>query len=718
MSIRVIKKEKKFILHTKNTTYAFEVLKDHYLHHLYYGKKTNKFEEEKFFTWAFAPYVEEYGSNYGPASFAQEFSFYGSGDFRASALRVCGADGTGVTDFAYKSYRVFNGRADLDGLPAARVDENTKTLEITMLDSVTGCKLKLYYTVFADEDIISRYMKLENCGKECVRIDKCMSLMLDINRSDLDMLSLYGWHCRECNLQRVPLHHGIQSVFSRRGATSHFYNPFMALCTKKANEESGEVYGFNFVYSGSFLNEVEVDHRNTARVLMGLGSECFDYTLDVGESFTSPEAVMTYSAYGFGKMSRNFHRFVRERIMPPVALKPHPVVLNTWEAVWFDVDQELLVKFAEASNKEGFDMVVMDDGWFGARDDDRAGLGDWFENRRKFPEGLKPFVDKVKEKNIKFGIWIEPEMVNPDSDLYRAHPEWCLRVEGREPLQSRNQLILDMSNNDVIDYLMESFDKTFDGVSIDYFKWDMNRHMCNIGSVAHPSYRQGEVAFRYMKGVYRLLAWFGKRFPNAVIETCSGGGGRYDLGMMQYGIQIWTSDNTNPNDRTIIQSAAMMAYPAATMSCHVSNPHGDMKSLDYRYKVAVGGMLGSELNILEMSEEIRAEMKKQIAEYREFEHLMRLGEYYNLASPVSYDYSAYYYKNSDASEIILTLIERPDCKAGKTKLLKIKAADSSASYTDLRSGKKYSGEELKRGLSLKLCGEKDSAQLIYLKKDN
>ena len=718
MSIRIIKKEKKFIINTKNTTYAFEVSNDRYLRHLYYGKKTSKIESDSFQCIAFAPYLEELGDKYGPDSFMQEFSFYGSGDFHASALRVCGADGTGVTDFVYKTYRVFDGRAELDGLPAARADETTKTLEITMIDKVTGCKLKLYYTVFADEDIISRYMILENNGKESVRIDKCMSLMLDIKRSDLDMVSLYGWHCRECNLQRVPLHHGIQSVFSRRGATSHFYNPFMALCTRNANEERGEVYGFNFVYSGSFLNEVEVDHLNKTRVLMGLGSECFNYTLDAGESFTSPEAVMTYSANGFGKMSRNFHRFVRNRIMPPIALEPHPVVLNTWEAVWFDVDQELLINFAQAANKEDFDMVVMDDGWFGARDDDRAGLGDWYENRRKFPDGLKPFVDKVKAKGVKFGIWIEPEMVNPDSDLYRAHPEWCLRVAGREPLQSRQQLILDMSNNEVIDYLIAIFDKTFDGVSLDYFKWDMNRHMSNIGSIAHPAYRQGEIAFRYMKGVYKLLDWFGKRFPYAVIETCSGGGGRYDLGMMQYGIQIWTSDNTNPNDRTMIQSAAMMAYPATTMSCHVSNPHGDMKSLDYRYKVALGGMLGYELNILEMSSEMRAEMKKQIAEYREFEHLMRLGDYYNLASPFKYDYSAYYYTNEDSSEIIFTLIERPDCKAGKSKLLKIKAADATATYTDVISGKKYSGEDLKRGLSLTLTGEKDSAQIMYFKKDN
>lgn len=717
MSIRFIKKSNQFVITTKSTTYAFEILKERYLCHLYYGKKKNSFELPVHHEIAFSPYIPEHTAKYSSNNFLQEFSFFGSGDFRASALRLCGADGTGVTDFAYSGYEIMKGRPDIDGLPFARADENTQTLKIVMKDAVTKCTLSLFYTVFYDKDIISRYIKLENKGTDTVRIDKCMPMMLDIGRCDLDMISLYGRHIDECNLQRVPLHHGSQAVFSRRGTSSHHYNPFIALCTHKANEESGEVYGFNFVYSGSFLDEVEVDHNNSTRVLMGLGSDCFSYTLEAGDSFMSPEAIMTYSFAGFGKMTRNMHSFVRENIMPDIAKKPHPIVLNTWEAVWFDVDQELLIRFADAAKKVDFDMVVMDDGWFGARNDDRAGLGDWFANSTKFPEGLKPFVDKVKEKGVKFGIWIEPEMINPDSELYRAHPEWCLRVNGREPLQSRHQLVLDMSNKDVIEYLKDIFSKTFDGVAIDYFKWDMNRSLSNVGSCALPADRQGEIYFRYVKGVYELLRWFGEKFPNAVIETCSGGGGRYDLGMMQYGIQIWTSDNTNPYDRTEIQSAALMAYPAATMSCHVSNPHGDMKSLDYRYKVAVGGMLGYELNILEMSDDIKAEMKKQIAEYREFEHLMREGDYYNLASPVKYSYSAYYYTNKDRSEIILTLIEKAGCPAGKTKLLKLKAALKDAVYTDLRSGNKYTGAELNRGLALELTGEKDSAQLYYLRRD-
>ncbi len=717
MSIKFVKKTKQFLISTQNTTYAFEVINNRYLRHIYYGKKKKSIVSPELQGISFAPYIEAYGWKYSPDSMTNEISFFGSGDFRATALRICSADGTGVTDFVYKTYRIFDGRPQIDGLPFARADEDSQTLEITMLDTLSGCKLLLYYTTFPSTDIISRYMAIENNGKGSVKIEKCMPLELDLERCDLDMITLYGGHNRECNYQRVPLHHGTQSIMSRRGASSHQYNPFMALCTHKATEESGEAYGFNFVYSGSFLNELDVDQLNTTKVLMGLGSECFNYTLDVGERFESPEAVMTYSANGLGKMSRSFHKFTRNNIMPAISLEPHPVVLNTWEACYFDIDAEKLVRFAEEAKKTGFDMLVMDDGWFGARNNDDAGLGDWFENKSKFPHGLAAFAHSIREKGVKFGIWIEPEMVNPDSDLFRAHPEWCLHVEGREPLQSRNQLVLDMSNDDVVDYLIKLFDKTFDGVEIDYFKWDMNRHMSNVGSAALSAERQGEVSFRYMKGVYRLLAWFGERFPNAVIETCSGGGGRYDLGMMQYGIQIWTSDNTNPYCRTFIQSAAMTAYPAATMSCHVSDPNGSLASLDYKYKVAVGGMLGYELNILEMSEDIKKVISKQINEYKTFEDVMRLGEYYNLASPVKYDYSAYYYTNDDNSMLVLTVIEKEGCAAGCTKLLKLKRADAGASYTDMRTGKKYSGEELVKGLKLSLVGEKDSAQLYLFKKD-
>ena len=715
MSIQYLKDKKRFVIHTKHTTYAFDVVFDRYLYHIYYGKRTSALPDPVYPFKSFAPYMPGHNESHSPDLIPSECSFFGAGDFRPHGLRL-DSDGTGVTDFVYDSYRIFKGRRPLDGLPQARADAHTETLEVTLLDNVSGCKLKLYYTAFADYDVISRYMVMENHGRTPVTLEKCTPMMLDIARSDLDMITFYGSHNREMNMQRVPLHHGTQSVYSKRGASSHHYNPLCILCDHNATEERGDAYGFNLVWSGSFLTEVDVDQLAHTRVNLGLGSDCFSYTIAQGESFTSPEAVLTYSPSGTGLMSRRFHRFIRERIMPPISLEPHPVVLNTWEACSFDINEEKLIRFASEAHAVGFDMLVMDDGWFGARNHDRAGLGDWFENREKFPDGLAAFAKKIKARGVQFGIWIEPEMVNPDSDLYRAHPEWALRISGREPLLSRKQLVLDMANPDVVDYLISSFDTTFEGVPIDYFKWDMNRHMSLVGSTYLPVQQQKETFYRYMLGVYRLFDHFKRHYPNAIIETCSGGGGRYDLGMMQYGFQIWTSDNTDPYHRTHIQASAMMGYPAATMSCHVSNPHGSMRSLDYRYKVAVGGMLGYELNILDMTDEQKAEFAAQIAEYKGFDHIIRLGEYYPLVSPFTHPYSAYYYAWDDGCELLFTVIECANCKAGSTKRLRLKAAKAGATYVDMRTGKQYTGEELQKGLIVPLVGESDSAHLYHFKK--
>ena len=715
MPIRFMPQTAQFLIHTIHTTYAFDVVDGRYLRHIYYGPRTETVEPPDGRTYSFAPYLPANGSAHSPDTLPCEFSCFGSGDFRSTSLRI-NSDGTGVTDFTYASYRIFPGRAPLGGLPEARPDRDTETLEIAMTDEVSGCRLFLFYTVYPETDIIGRYMRVENGGRSPVRIEACMPLELPLARSDLDMISLWGGHNRECNLQRVPLHHGVQSVFSRRRASSHHYNPFTCLVGHRTTEDRGEAYGFNLIWSGSFRCEVELDQTNTAKMLVGLDADSLGYTLDPGRSFTSPEAVMTYSASGLGRMSRQFHGFIRQHLLPSAALEPHPVVLNTWEACYFDIDEAKLIRFAEEAAAVGFDMLVMDDGWFGARNHDRAGLGDWVPNPQKFPRGLAAFADDIRARGVRFGIWIEPEMVNPDSDLYRSHPDWAIRVPGREPLQSRHQLVLDFSNDAVVDYLIDRFGKTFDGVAVDYFKWDMNRHLSGVASPALPADRQGDVPFRYMKGVYRLLAWFRAHFPHAVIETCSGGGGRYDLGMMPYGFQIWTSDNTDPYARTRIQSAALTGYPAATMSCHVSDPHGSLHSLDYRYKVAVGGMLGYELNILNMSDKIKAAIASQIKDYKAFEHILRLGDYYNLASPFRHDYSAYYYASADASELLLTVIEQANARPGKTKRLKLTRADEHAVYTDYFTGATYTGHDLRHGLTLPITGERDRAELLYLRK--
>lgn len=716
MPIKFIKSSKRFIIETENSVLALELFKNRYLINLHYGEKKGRFSYDGKTKMPFGAYEGKY--RVCPDVLPLEISFFGSGDHRDTSLRITGEDGTGVTDFKYKSFRIFEGRRVIDGLPCARAEEGTETLEILMTDKISGCDLYLYYTAFPKTDVISRYMVVENKGKNSVRIDRCMPLELCLNRDDLDMIFLWGTHNAECNYQRVPTHHGVQSVGSRRGASSPQYNPFVALCAHNATETRGDAYGFNFVYSGSFLDEVEVDQLSRTTLHVGLNPADFSYTLSVGESFESPEAIMTYSGKGLGQMTRNLHAFTKNNIMPPKASLPHPVVLNTWEACYFNIDEEKLLALAEKSAKLGIDTLVVDDGWFGARINDRAGLGDWYENPDRFPRGLAAFAKDVRAKGVKFGIWIEPEMVNPDSELYRAHPDWVLRAPHREPMLSRGQLVLDMSRDDVLEYLTQTFEKTFAEVQPDYFKWDMNRHMCGVGSAALPAHRQGEVAFRYMKGVYRLLSWFKERFPNAVIETCSGGGGRYDLGMMSYGVQIWTSDNTTPEQRIFIQSGAITAYPSITMSCHVSDPHGDVRSLDYRYKVAIQGMLGYELNVLETSDGINEKISEQITEYRKIEHIMRDGEFFRLSYPEKEKYSAYYYATADRGEILLSVVEKPECRAGSTKLIRVREAIDGATYTDLYSNRRYTGRELREGLYLPLMGGGDTARLYLFTKND
>ena len=716
MPIKFIKSSKRFIIETERSVYAIELYKNRYLINLHYGEKKGRFSFEGKQRIAFGAYEEKY--KVCPDALPLEASFFGSGNYRDCALKLTGKDGTGVTDFRYKSFRIFEGRRDIDGLPFARPDEDSETLEILMTDKLLGCDLYLYYTVFPKTDVISRHMVVVNRGKSAVRIDRCMPLELCLDRDDLDMISLWGRHCHECNYQRVPTHHGVQSVGSRRGASSPQYNPFIALCAHGTSETRGDAYGFNFVYSGSFLDEVEVDQLSRTTLHIGLNPADFSFTLDVGESFESPEVIMTYSGKGLGQMTRNLHAFTKNNILPIEAQKPHPVVLNSWEACYFDISEEKLLSMAEKAAELGMDTLVVDDGWFGARRDDRAGLGDWFASPEVLPRGLAAFAEDVRAKGVKFGIWIEPEMVNPDSDLFRAHPDWALRAPDRDPLLSREQLVLDMSRDDVIEYLIQSFETTFAGASPDYFKWDMNRHMCGVGSAAIPPERQGEVSFRYMKGVYRLLSWLREKFPNAIIETCSSGGGRYDLGMMSYGVQIWTSDNTDPYGRMLIQSGAITAYPATTMSCHVSNPKENLRSLDFRYKVAIQGMLGYELNILETSDEVNKNISEQIKGYRQIEHIIREGNFFRLSYPEKEKYSAYYYATEDRGEILLSIVERSDCRAGSTKLLKVREAIDGAVYTDAFSKKRYTGRELREGLYLPLMGEGDTARLYLLTKND
>lgn len=732
MSVNFNSEKNIFTLETASTVYSMQLVDDgKHIVHLFYGARGEEIKEFEQKHLAFAPYraepddkcfsdtdlpeFEKLADKYLADVVMTEYVGFDSGDFRTCSLKVKNLNGDSVTDLIYDGYKIFSGRKKLEGLPFAEADCDTETLEITLKDVLTGLYVKLYYTVFYDCDIISRYAVIENRGSADMTIEKCMSLTLDLPSHDYDMISLYGGHARERNYQRRRLMYGNQSIFSRRGASSHHFNPFFALCSENADETEGNVYGFNFVYSGNFLSEVEVDQTGGTRVQTGLGSENFNWNLGVGDAFTAPEAVMTFSNNGISRMSRNFHKFVRNHILPPEPFDKRPVVLNTWEACYFDIDENEMLRFAETAAECGIDMVVMDDGWFGKRNNDNAGLGDWYVNRAKFKNGLAPFVDKMKSYGIKFGIWIEPEMVNPDSDLYRAHPEWCIRCKGREPMYSRNQLVLDMGNTDVLDYLKKSFSETFDGIPIDYFKWDMNRHMSQVGSTVLPTERQGEAAHRYMLGVYELFRWFGEKYPHAMIENCSGGGGRYDLGMMKYSTMIWTSDQTLCKERIKIQYSSLLAYPASVMSCHVAHLSDCEipERLNYIYNVALAGPIGYELHLPNASSRLKESVKEQIAKYREYEDLILRGDCYLLLNPFETNYTSYYYTDKNAERILLSFIQQ-SAEEPREIYLKIPNADTDCIYIDKTDGRSYTGKELQSGIAVSSQNSEWNSRIWYL----
>lgn len=722
MSIIYNAQEKRFVIETKNTAYAMKVELDRYLVHVYYGERTENIPDKSVIPdRGFSAYpsdvclTQPYGGRFSFNLRMLEFPGFDCGDYRSDAVRVKNADGNSVTIFTYVSHEIIDGRAELKGLPYASADCDTETLKITLRDNVSKCEADLYYTVFPEEDVISRYFTLRNTGEASVVLENAASISLDLPAIDYELISFYGRHGVERTMQRNPIFRGKICMESRRGASGHQMSNSFALVEKGATETEGGAYGFDFVYSGSYKNTVEIEQGTSTRVIVGLHPEFFSWTVDAGDSFTTPEAVMTYSPRGIGQMSRNLHRFARRHIVRPCNTERRPVVLNTWEGNFFNINEERMVEFAEYAADCGMDMLVMDDGWFGNRIDDHRGLGDWWANPDRFKDGLPLFVRRIKEKGIRFGIWIEPEMVNPDSDLYRAHPDWALCAEGRDHQRSRQQLVLDMTNPEVLEYLKKSFKETFTDVPIDYIKWDFNRHLCQIASKCVPADRQGEVAHRFMLGVYELYQWFCDEYPDVMIENCSGGGGRYDLGMMKYSSQIWTSDNTEPADRIFIQYGSTMMYPACVMSCHVSNRNNlaeDDRLVDFAYKVAMQGVLGYEFDITTLSDKARATISEQIRNYRRYEHIIENGDLYRLMSPYDDGKSAFYYITEERDEILVFFYQIKGEEPREYRL-KIDVPDGTNWIATMNRDSIYHSFDLNTGLIVRSSAEDSYAEMFH-----
>lgn len=706
MAILFDAEKKIFKLDTASSSYVFAVHDSGRLLHLYYGAYLPdcdmRYLLDRGYFGSFTPDAAGYvGTEFSPDTQPSEYSCNGTGDFRISALQIRNADGNIATDIRYVSHRILSEKPALPGMPSLR-DENgdSETLEVTTLDQTTNAEVKLYYTVYKDLPVMTRHAVVTNTSDRAMELERVFSACLDFNTMDYDMVHLYGKWAKERTVTERPLCHGIQSIQSKRGSSSHNHNPFVALKAHGATEENGEVYGVNLIYSGNFSIEVEVDCLNATRLLAGINPTDFTWRLEPNESFTAPEAVMVYTDKGLGEMSRIFHRtYMKHLIKSPWRDVERPVLINSWEAAYFDFDDDKLVAFAHEAAKMGVDMLVMDDGWFGHRESDDSSLGDWYVNEKKLKGGLSSLIERVNAEGLKFGIWYEPEMISPDSDLYRAHPDWCLHVPNRENSPARLQYVLDMTRKDVRDNIFAQMYKVLSENKIDYVKWDFNRNLTEVGSALLPPERQKEIMHRFVLGTYDLMDRFVKAFPNILFENCSGGGGRFDAGMLYYSPQIWCSDNTDAIERLTIQFGTSMCYPISSFGAHVAaRPRTSLKT---RGNVAMCGTFGYELDPRKLTDDEKAEVKQQIADYRKYHRLVREGDFYRLVSPTENDfYCAWEFVSPDKTEAMMTAVvmRQPETRYCVQRL---RGLDPKTYYQDEETGTVYSGAMLMNaGLNL------------------
>ena len=708
MGIIYCEKDRTFTLQTKNTTYQMQVDRYGFLLHLYYGKKTDTCMDYllTYYDRGFSgnPYDAGEDRTYSMDTLPQEFPCYGNGDFRSTALAVENADGSMSCDLRYKSHKIFDGKYNLEGLPAVYAsEEEAQTLEILMEDPVTGVKVVLLYGVLPAQDVITRSVCVKNESSGKIYLNKIESASLDFLYGDYELLTFYGRHAMERNVQRVPVVHGTQKIGSVRGTSSHQYNPMMILAEKETTEDKGNCYAMSFVYSGCFQGEVLKDQLNQTRMMLGLQEEAFRYPLETGEMFQAPEVILSYSSEGMNRLSQNLHHCIRQHICRGKYKEEiRPILINSWEAAYFDFTGDTIYELAKAAKEVNIDMLVMDDGWFGKRDDDNSGLGDWFVNEKKLGGTLGNLIKRINDLGVKFGIWIEPEMVSEDSDLYRKHPDWALTVPGRNPVRSRNQLVLDFSRKEVVDAIYDQICKVLDQGNIEYVKWDMNRSLMDVYSSVTRD--QGRVLHDYVLGLYDFLERLVQRYPNLLIEGCSGGGGRFDAGMMYYTPQIWCSDNTDAIDRLRIQYGTSFGYPVSVVGSHVSavpnHQTGRKTPLHTRGVVAMSGTFGYELNLMKLSEEEKQEIREQIAEYKSYAPIIQNGLYYRLSNPTTEEICAWEFVHTDEKEqskVLLNIVMQVIHGNMTVNYVKLQGLEETAVYREEKSGKRYTGAALMYG---------------------
>ena len=669
MAIKVSENGRLFTLQTKDSSYQMFADDKNVLLHLYYGEKIG--EENLsgliFCTdMGFAGNPEEAGINrkYSLDALPQEIPGSGVGDFRDDMIEIRHADGSFAADFRFDSYEILDHSYAIPGMPALYDTEEEKgeTLVITMTEKASDIVLKLFYGVFENENVITRAARLENHGETAIELEKMLSFSMDLMYENYEMIYFSGRHAMERTAERIPVQHAKVEIGSTRGTSSHHYNPAVILCEEGAGETHGSCIGACLVYSGNFVAAAQKDQKNQTRFQMGIHPTNFCFHLEKGEAFDTPQAILSYSGTGLTKLSQQYHEIIREHICRGAYKHAkRPILINNWEATYFNFNEEKILKIAEQAQKLGIEMLVLDDGWFGKREDDNSGLGDWFVNEKKMNGSMAQLAEKIHKMGMKFGLWFEPEMISEDSDLYRAHPDWAFAIPGRVPNHSRNQLVLDMTREDVREYLLERLTTIVHDAKIDYVKWDMNRSVCDVYSHVAAQNRNGELYHRYVLGVYDLLERFLAACPDLLLEGCSGGGGRYDAGMMYYSPQIWCSDNTDAINRLSIQYGSSFFYPISTVGSHVSvcpnHQTGRVTPFQTRGDVALAGSFGYEMDLNKISEEEKEMVKEQVAAMHEYYELTHEGLYYRLIGLKKQDFMAWEFVAKDQSCALLTIVK-------------------------------------------------------------
>lgn len=726
MAIIVDEKTGLFQLITDNTEYQMKADKYGVLRHLWYGEKTGCDMEylQSYSDVGFSGNIYDAGNDrtYSLDTLPLEYACEGVGDYRITAAAAVHQDGSCALDLRYKGYRIIKGKYAINGLPAVYADENeAETLEIILKDKYSDIEVTLRYGVLPKLDIITRCVSVANNGTQPVILTKVASLCLDIPHGKWEWVHFHGRHTMERVAERSELIHGIQESSSKRGTSSHHQNPSVLLCSHDCTEIAGSCIGVLLAYSGSFKTQIELDQQEQVRLVMGINSELFRWKLKPSEVFDTPEAIMSYSAKGMEKLSHNFHKVIREHVCRgKYKLEERPVLINNWEATYFDFNEEKILKIAEQAASLGVDMLVLDDGWFGKRNDDCSGLGDWFVNEEKLNGGLGKLTEKIKSLGMKFGLWFEPEMVSEDSDLYRSHPDWAIKIPSRNPVRSRYQLVLDMTNPEVRDYLFGAISDILKNADISYIKWDMNRSICDWYTPCLSAENQGEMPHRYVLGLYELLERLTTAFPDVLFEGCSGGGGRFDAGMLYYCPQIWCSDDTDAFERTKIQYGTSFFYPVSAIGSHVSavpnHQTGRITPIETRAVTAMAGSFGYELDLNTLSHDEKQEVKEQIVRFKEYGRLIHNSLYYRLSDPMNGKSAVWEFVSEDKKEVLVNgVIFRTE--PNRTQyLIKLRGLLPDTNYRLAENGEVYKGRALMNGgiLLPKSWGDYASIEMHFI----